>query len=254
MRFEDEAFVVEVRDLAERDRIVGFLSRHHGRRRGVARAAKAKHSRFAGQLQLLAKVHITWWESEGRELGRIDGIELVRPARRFDSGELEDALLAFAIAEHVVAFAPEGEADDALFRLVDSVLLALDQGADRDLSMAYLETWILRLAGIFPTLRECPSCGGPVGPGAALSVEQDAVVCHDCAAAQAPLRLDEWSVELLQTIGRRPLAEVMVAPWPAGSRLCAPRFPARGVAQLPGDRVDPRPARTPLTAALDGRP
>lgn len=217
MRFEDEAFVVEVRDLAERDRIVGFLSRHHGRRRGVARAAKTKHSRFAGQLQLLAKVHVTWWEPPGRELGRLDGIELVRPARRFDSGELEDALLAFAIAEHVAAFAPEGETDDALFRLVDSVLLALDQGADREMSIAYLETWILRLAGIFPPLRECPSCGGPVEVGAALSVDQDAVVCRDCAGPQALLRLDQPTIDLLQAIGRRPVAELAGTPAAAGT-------------------------------------
>jgi len=45
------ALVLDVFDLHERDRIVAYLTAEHGQRRGVARGARTKFSRFAGQLQ-----------------------------------------------------------------------------------------------------------------------------------------------------------------------------------------------------------
>ena len=63
-----EALILEVTDLHDRDRIVTFLTREQGKRRGVAKGARTKHSRFGGQLQPLAKAEITWFEKEGRDL------------------------------------------------------------------------------------------------------------------------------------------------------------------------------------------
>lgn len=214
--YRDEAFVLEIRDLHERDRIVGFLARRHGRRRAVARGARARHSRFAGQVQLLAKVRVDWWEKEGRDLGRIDSIELIRPARRL-SGELEDVLLSFYLAEHVATFAPEAEPDDDLFRLLDTVLQALEDGVDRDLATAYLEVWVLRLAGIFPPPGECGVCGRELAvtepTGAALLSGGDQLVCLDCADGhRTSLRLDASALGLLHAIGRRPLAALAADP------------------------------------------
>ena len=45
-----EAILLDVVDLHDRDRIVTFLTRERGKLRGVARGARRKYSRFAGQL------------------------------------------------------------------------------------------------------------------------------------------------------------------------------------------------------------
>ena len=50
--------------LGETDRIVTFLTREFGKKSGVAKGARVKHSRFGGQLQPLAKVQVTWYERE----------------------------------------------------------------------------------------------------------------------------------------------------------------------------------------------
>jgi 23S rRNA G2069 N7-methylase RlmK/C1962 C5-methylase RlmI len=39
---DDEALLLEVSDLQEGDRIVSFLTRHHGRKRGAARGARRR--------------------------------------------------------------------------------------------------------------------------------------------------------------------------------------------------------------------
>src|SRR6266496_1260972 len=87
-----EALILDVRDLHDRDRIVTFLTREFGKKKGVAKGARLKHSRFGGQLQPLAKVQVTWFEKEGSELGRISSVDLVRPAHRLQS-DLEGILL-----------------------------------------------------------------------------------------------------------------------------------------------------------------
>ena len=90
--FQEEAILLEVADLQEADRVVVFLTREHGKRRGAARGAKRKFSRYAGQLQPLAKVRIGWFEKEGRELVRISALELIRAPKRL-GGDLEGILL-----------------------------------------------------------------------------------------------------------------------------------------------------------------
>ncbi len=77
---QSEAILLSVQDLQEADRVVEFLTRDEGKRRGVARGAKRRYSRFAGELQPLAKVRIGWVEKEGRDLVRISSVELLRPS------------------------------------------------------------------------------------------------------------------------------------------------------------------------------
>ena len=75
-----EALILSVSDLSDRDRIVVFVTREHGKKKGVAKGSRARHSRFAGQLQPLAKAAITWFEKDGAELMRLSSVELIRPA------------------------------------------------------------------------------------------------------------------------------------------------------------------------------
>lgn len=153
-----EAILLDVRDLHDRDRIVEFLTRERGRLAGVAKGSRTKHSRFAGQLQPLARVRITWFEKEGRDLVRISDVDLLRPAARLQA-DLEGILLGSYLVEHLLVFAQENEPADLLFRLLESTLEALLAGVDRNLATRYFEAWVLRLAGVFPVPTECPVCG-----------------------------------------------------------------------------------------------
>jgi DNA repair protein RecO (recombination protein O) len=181
-RLSGEAILLDVIDLQERDRVVTFLTSEWGRKRGVARGARTKYSRFAGQLQPLSKVAVRWFEKEGRELVRIESLELVRPCRELLE-DLDGILLASCLAEHLVCFAQENEDSEALYRLLDRTLEWLELGVDRDLAARYFEVWVLRLAGIFPPPRECPSCGRSLADagGAALERIGEEIRCRTCS-------------------------------------------------------------------------
>lgn len=198
------ALILDVFDLHEKDRIVTFLSAEHGKRRGVARGARTKYSRFAGQLQPLAKVEVTWFERDDRDLVRIGEVGLVRPASGFE-GDLERLLLGAYLADHMMAFAQENEASGPLFRLLDSTLEAVVAGVDPGLATRYFEIWMLRLAGIFPPPRRCPGCGGPYDGRAYLVEHDSALVCANCATGpggRSPDREDAVSSDVLELLAR----------------------------------------------------
>jgi DNA repair protein RecO (recombination protein O) len=175
-----EALLLDVRDLAERDRIVTFLTRERGKKSGVARGARARHSRFAGQLQPLGKAQITWFEKPGRDLVRISAVELVRPVHRLQA-DLEGILLGSYLADHMLEFAQEDESSDLLFRLLDSTLEALLAGVDQDVAARYFECWVLRLGGIFPAPDACPRCATPLAARAVLPPHGETLLCPACA-------------------------------------------------------------------------
>ncbi len=226
--FGGEALILDVFDLHESDRIVTLLTRERGKTKGVARGARRKYSRFAGQLQPLARVRVRWFEKEGRELVRIGDVELVRPAHRLQQ-DLEGILLGSYLAEHLTELVQDNDPSELYFRLLDSTVEALLGGVDRDLAARYFEAWALRLAGIFPAPRECPLCGRPFAErGGVLAPNDEAVVCADCARGGAGgagagagggvvggslgLPVDSEVLALLVRLGHEPLAELARRP------------------------------------------
>ncbi len=170
---------MDVRDLHDRDRIVVFLTREHGKKSGVARGSRTSHSRFAGQLQPLGKAQVTWFQKEGQDLVRISAAELVRPVHRLQA-DLEGILLCTYLADHMLEFAQEDEGSDLLYRLLDSTLEALLEGVDRDLAARYFEAWMLRLGGIFPAPDACPQCGRALAGRAVLPPGGETLLCARC--------------------------------------------------------------------------
>ena len=214
---QSEAILLSVQDLQEADRVVEFLTRDEGKRRGVARGAKRRYSRFAGELQPLAKVRIGWVEKEGRDLVRIGSVELLRAAKSVSS-DLEGILLAAAIAEQMSVVAQENEPSEVAFRLLDSTIEALETGIDRALVARYYESWLLRLAGVFPPPVDCPNCGRTFeeAGGAALAASGESILCRDDAGrGPGVLRISPAAIDFWRRIGRENLPKMATAPPPA---------------------------------------
>ncbi len=210
-----EVLVLQVIDLQEKDRIVVFLSRDWGLKRGMARNARTRFSRFGGELQQLAKVHLTWFEKADQEFVRISGAETIRVAlglhRDLDrSGQvrhLEGFLVSSYLSEHMQLFAQDNEPDNHHYRLLDTTVQALLDGCDRWLAARYLECWILRLSGVFPAPRHCPSCGNAIGDEAFLAVDAAGLLCPSCGGgAGANRRVGAEALAFLRRIGGSDLA------------------------------------------------
>lgn len=220
-----DGIILDVLDLHDYDRIVAFLTRGNGKKRGVARGARRKHSRFGGQLQPLAKVKITWSDSRSSELVRISSVEMLRPAVALQD-DLEGLMLSAYLRDHMLEFAQEDEPEDHLFRLLDSTIEAILAGIDRDLATRYFEAWMLRLAGVFPAPESCPICESSFeAREAVLPSQSEGLTCRDCGGPGAE-HLDPGVLDFLRAIGRRNLSAMSRQSWEPATlagvdRLCA---------------------------------
>lgn len=213
MLASSEAILLDVFDLQENDRIVSLLTPGRGKLRGVARGARRKYSRFAGNLQPLAKAKVTWFLKEGRDLARISAVDLIRPVHRLQR-DLEGILAGAYLAGQVLEFAQENEPSRHLYRLLDTTLEALLAGVDRDVAMRYFEVWVLRLAGLFPPPRECPVTGRPFGEEGAVVPPSGEGLVHPEAVPSGGYSVSRTTLDFLLRVGRENLRRVAAAPPP----------------------------------------
>jgi DNA repair protein RecO (recombination protein O) len=146
-----DALVLRTYKLGEADRIVVFLTRDRGKKRGVAKGARRPRSRFTGALEPLTEVQVAYFEKERRELVGLNYAETRRSPLKFDN---QDALgIVSYFAELLDECAQEADADDRLYRLGASMLDALAVGAPVEPLARYFEYWLLRLQGVYPESR-----------------------------------------------------------------------------------------------------
>jgi DNA repair protein RecO len=182
--YTSDALILRTYKLGEADRIVVFLTRDRGKKRGVAKGARRAKSKFTGALESLTRAGVAYYERELRDLVRINYIDPQRSPLAIVARHAEDAAAlghAEYFAELIDEWAPEGHADERLYRLGSSVIDAFADGAPTERLARYFEFWLLRLQGVYPRLSSCPACGGPFDGGAVMPARETHYVCRRCA-------------------------------------------------------------------------
>ena len=144
-----EALVLRTYKLGEADRIVVFLTRDRGKKRGVAHNARKSRKRFGAALEPLTEVRVAYFEKERRDLV---GLNYAEPVRSPLSAVSPEALgYSHYFAELIDEWAAEADVDERLYRLGTAALEALVGGAPPDALARYFECWLLRLQGVYPS-------------------------------------------------------------------------------------------------------
>lgn len=175
---ESEAIVLRTFPLGEGDLLVSFLSRAHGRLRGVASGARKPKSRFGATLELLSHVRIWFYERETRDLVRINQCELIESFLDVQR-DYADSLALALTSEVTEAVLGEREVAEPNFRLLLLTARAIKTGSKLPLALAYFALWIVRLGGWLPRLDRCGRCGAELFAKAYAS-EGRGLVCGDC--------------------------------------------------------------------------
>jgi len=180
--YKTEALILRTYKLGEADRIVVFLTRDRGKKRGVASGARRPKSRFAGALEPLTRVGVSYYEREHRDLVRLSYAEsqcspllASRP----------DALSHVGyFAELIDEWAQEADPNERLFRLGTSTLEALAADVPTERVARYFEYWLLRLQGVYPPHVACHRCGTALDgepDGACLEPGAHVFTCPGCS-------------------------------------------------------------------------
>ena len=216
--YTSEALILRTYKLGESDRIVVFLTRDRGKKRGVAKGARKPRSRYSGALEPMTRAGVAYYERELRDLVRLNYVEpVMSPLSAIGTLETTAASLGHVgyFAELIDEWAPEAHADERLYRLGASVVDAIAAAAPVEALARYFEYWLLRLQGVYPSIRQCPGCGGGLGDGASMPAREEVFVCRNCAPGGAGTRLSAEAMLFLTSatgIGPDHLATLALAP------------------------------------------
>lgn len=202
--YKSEALILRTYKLAETDRIVVFLTRDRGKKRGVAKGARRPRSRFTGALEPMTRGEIQYYEREQRDLVRINFVDPLRcPMSASTIGDERDLALGHVgyFAELIDEWAPESHADERLYRLGSSIADAVASGAPVDRLARYFEYWILRLQGVYPVLNACPGCGASFNGSAVMPAREHMFVCRKCSPGTSGTTLGRDALQFLRAAG-----------------------------------------------------
>jgi DNA repair protein RecO (recombination protein O) len=147
--FTADALILRTYTLGESDRIVVFLTRDRGKKRGVAKNARQSRRRFGGALEPMTCGRITYRERERRDLVFVEDIAPIQSPLRIPGGEGDALGHVGYFAELIDEWSPENDANETLFRLGTSVVDALAAGVAVEPLARYFEYWLLRLQGVY---------------------------------------------------------------------------------------------------------
>jgi len=212
-----DALVLRAFNLGETSKVVVLLTRERGKVRAVAKGARGARSRYQSALEPLSEVRVSLHGRQGAELFRLGACELLRSAFPASGRGLDVALALSYFAELLDAFAQEGEAEDAVYRLATAVVRAAEEGTDIVVLTRYIEAWLLRLHGIYPPLDRCAACARalPAGP---LRYHGSAhgFICEACGPASGPVIPEAARAFIGELFHRPPAALRTPAPGEAG--------------------------------------
>jgi hypothetical protein len=142
-----DALILRTYKLGESDRIVVFLTRDRGKKRGVAKNARQSRRRFGGGLEPMTYGRVGYVERERRDLVRLEYVEQLRSPLSAVSGEALGYVSYFA--ELIDEWAQEADPNETLFRLGVSMVDAIVMAVPIEPLARYFEFWLLRLQGVY---------------------------------------------------------------------------------------------------------
>jgi DNA repair protein RecO (recombination protein O) len=145
--YTTDALILRTYKLGESDRIVVFLTRDRGKKRGVAKNARQSRRRFGAGLEPLTCGRVGYLERERRDLVLLHYVEVTRsPLSAVDGGAL--GYVSY-FAELIDEWAQEADPNETLYRLGASMVDAIAAGVPIEPLARYFEHWLLRLQGVY---------------------------------------------------------------------------------------------------------
>lgn len=147
--FTADALILRTYALGEADRLVVFLTRDRGKKRGVAKNARQSRRRFGGALEPMTYGRVVYRERERRELVFLQDVAPLRSPLLIAASDSDVFGHLGYFAELIDEWAPENDPNETLFRLGTSVVDALTAGIAVEPLARYFEYWLLRLQGVY---------------------------------------------------------------------------------------------------------
>ena len=204
--YRDKAVVLRTYKLKEIDRIVVFMTEHHGKVRAVAKGVRKSGSRFGGRLEPMNHVDVLF--SEGRELDIVNQVDLVSAAGALRT-DLDRLARGMSMVEVVDQLGMEREETPHLYKMLVGALTTLDK-TDSEIVVAAFFLKLLAAEGSRPELDACVACRKDLTDLADghfyFNVESGGVQCRECIVGR---RVSPDAIALMRQILGGQLVEAL---------------------------------------------
>lgn len=207
---QSQAFILKSFKLGESDKIVVFFTRSLGKLRGVARGARLLKNPFGSGLEPFTHANLIFFEKRPGELVQIDSCDIIRSYYTFQREMVIASLLAY-LGDLVDGFFQERDPNDNLFRLLLAGLKGVESHIEPLIIARYFEVWLLRLNGLFPSLRSCSQCSKRFPREAEVTLHPGGGLLCPCCASRLPYKgegLSPRAVRAISSIMRRSLLDL----------------------------------------------
>ena len=179
---KSDAILLRRQDLRETSLILTFLTRGHGKIKGIMRGVRGNRASYGGGgLEICSYDEIVFYERKRAEIYTIsqcDLLDFFNPVRE----SLERLAYAFYIVELLDSVTTLGDKNEDVFRLLlNSLKLLSGQSSPRRVARIF-EIKLLHILGLMPTLESCAFCGKASGAGAKFSFHNGGMVCTNCSS------------------------------------------------------------------------
>ncbi len=167
-----QAVVLNRTQYGEADLIVSFFTREFGKIRGMAKHGRKSQKRFGNILSGPALVELSFTNTSGRDLVRLEEGDLLRS---FDGLSADVSRLAMAshALELIDAFCAPLDPSPEVLDLLLWALERMDSGLRPEETLFLFRLRMLGLAGFGPNFSSCPVCGSPPCAGEEIELNPD---------------------------------------------------------------------------------
>lgn len=198
-----EAVVLRSWSYGESDKIVSFLTRDHGKIRGIAKGAKRSRRRFVNTLEPFSLLRLRFQERSPGSLAFIQGCDFIEVFRHLTS-TLERIACASYLVEVTDELTRERDESRLLFEHLRDGLIFLEAQDPTQSFLTFYELKLLRLSGYQPVLGQCRRCARARGLEPEnrwrFSFPDGGLICESCSA----FKKESWpvSVQALDALAR----------------------------------------------------
>lgn len=178
--FRTKAIVLRSIKLSETDKLVTFLTEHHGKVKCVAKGARKIKSRYAGSLEPMSYVFLIYFGKENQQLFSLNNSDIIESFHlvREDFYKLYTGIY---LNELVDAMTAEVHEEKEIFQLLLDSLTALKNQCNLETLCRMFEIRILSLSGHKPELYHCTVCRTATIQGwVGFSYYRRGIVCGGC--------------------------------------------------------------------------
>ncbi|MDP5273102.1 DNA repair protein RecO [Chengkuizengella axinellae] len=196
MLYKVDGIVIRTIDYGEGNKIIVIYTKEMGKVSVMARGAKKLKSRLSSVTQLFTYAQYTYYKTG--KMGTLNDVETLKSFHELNLDIFKSTYASYLV-ELVDRMLEEQEGSAYIFEQLVASLEFIQDDKDPQIITHIFELKMLELAGYYPVLTECISCGSDLNNSTFISASLGGTLCNKCSSKEQYVKkINARALKLLQ--------------------------------------------------------